>query len=205
MPPFITATSPFGTRERTHHSEEMIDMVNPVVKDIGSAARSAQDTAETTVAEMRNRVSELAKEVATIAEKRTRAAREMAADAADTGATELRRNIRKQPVVAMGVAVAAGAVLALLIVPRFSRPTPASRWDRWAPNVTKADFYDFADNIQRSVSRAANAAAAPVTPAFERMVDALSRADTSSMNSIVERLGGWFQKAQDKAKETVGR
>jgi ElaB/YqjD/DUF883 family membrane-anchored ribosome-binding protein len=179
-------------------------MVRPL-QEIGSAARSAQDTAETTLGELRDRVSELAKEVATIAEKRTRAARETVSDAAETGAAELRRNIRRQPVVAMGVAVAAGAVLALLVVPRFTRPTPRSRWDSWTPNVSKADFYDFADNIQRSVSRAASAAAAPVTPAFERMVDALSRADTSSVNSIVERLGGWFQKAQDKAKETVGR
>lgn len=177
-------------------------MVSPV-KEIGSAARSAQDSAETTLTELRDRISELTKEVASIAEKRTRAAREMASDAADAGAAELRRNIRRQPVVAMGVAVAAGAVLALLVVPRFGRAAPTSRWDSWTPNVTKADFYDFADNIQRSVSRAASAAAAPVTPAFERMVDALSRADTSSMNTIVDKLGGWFQKAQDKAKEAV--
>jgi hypothetical protein len=60
-----------------------------------------------------------------------------------------------------------------------------------------------ADNIQRSVSRAAHSAAAPVTPAFERMVDALSRTDTSSFNSFLDRAGSWFQKAQDKAKQKL--
>jgi ElaB/YqjD/DUF883 family membrane-anchored ribosome-binding protein len=181
-------------------------MVSPM-KDVSSVARSVQDTAETTIAELRDSVSALAKEVATIAERRTRAARETAVETAEVGAAELRRTIRRQPAVSMAVAAAAGAALALLIVPRFGRAAPTSRWDRWAPtwtpNVTRADLYDLADNIQRSVSRAAHSAAAPVTPAFERMVDALSRADSSSFNSILERAGTWFQKAQDKAKQKM--
>jgi ElaB/YqjD/DUF883 family membrane-anchored ribosome-binding protein len=173
------------------------------MKEVSSAARSVQDTAETTIAELRDSVSALAKEVATIAERRTRAAREAAYETAEAGTKELRRTIRRQPAVSMAVAAAAGAVLALLIVPRFGRSQPVSRWDRYAPNVTRADLYDLADNIQRSVSRAAHSAVAPVTPAFERMVDALSRADTSTFNSILDRAGSWFQKAQDKAKEKL--
>jgi ElaB/YqjD/DUF883 family membrane-anchored ribosome-binding protein len=179
-------------------------MVSPM-KEATSAARSVQDTAETTITELRDSISALAKEVATIAERRTRAARESAVETAEAGATELRRAIRRQPAVSMAVAAAAGAVLALLVVPRFGRSTTAavSRWDRYAPNVTRADLYDLADNIQRSVSRAAHSVAAPVTPAFERMVDALSRADTSTFNSILDRAGSWFQKAQDKAKQKM--
>lgn len=183
-------------------------MISPV-KEVSSAAQTAKDTAESTIAEMRETITSLAKEVATLAERRTRAARKGAIDAAETGTKELRSAIRRQPAVSMGVAIAAGAVLALLVVPRFGR-APQSRWDRWAPNVqswtpnvTRADLYDLADNIQRSVGRAASAAAAPVTPAFERMVDALSRADSSSMSTIVDKLGGWFQKAQDVAKDKL--
>ena len=97
-------------------------MISPV-KEFSSAARSAQDTAETTLAEMRDSVAALAKEVAEIAERRTRAARQTAIDTAEAGASELRRTIRRQPVLAMAVAAAAGAVLALLVVPRFSRPS----------------------------------------------------------------------------------
>jgi hypothetical protein len=177
-------------------------MVSPA-KDLSSAARSAQDAAETTIAELRETVASLAKDVADIAERRTRAVREGAVEAAEAGAKELRRTIRRQPAVSMAVAAAAGAVLALAIVPRFGRSAPPSRWDRWTPNVTRADLYDLADNIQRSVSRAASSAAAPITPAFERMVDALSRADTLTMNSIIEKASGWFQKAQEKAKQKV--
>jgi hypothetical protein len=106
----------------------------------------------------------------------------------------------------MAAAAAAGAVFALLVMPRFSRPSsPASRWDSWTPNITRADLHDFADNISRSVSRAAHSGTASITPAFERLVDALSRVDTgSSMNSLVDKASGWFQKAQDKAKEKMG-
>ena len=43
------------------------------------------------------------------------------------------------------------------------------------------------------------------TPAFERLVDALGRVDAgSSMSSLVDKANGWFQKAQDKAKEKLG-
>src|SRR5215813_7275453 len=96
--------------------EEARVMVSPV-KEVSSAVRTAQDTAETTIAELRDAVASLAKDVATIAEKRTRAVREGAADAADAGTKELRRQIRRQPAVSMAVAAAGGAILALLIVP----------------------------------------------------------------------------------------
>lgn len=180
-------------------------MVTPNVNEVGSTARSAAKAGEETLAELRDSVTAIAKEVAEIAEKRARMVRDTVVEGAETGASEARRAIRRQPVVAMGVAAAAGAALALLVVPRFSRPAP-SRWDRlerWAPNVTRADLYDLADNIQRSVSRAANAAAAPVAPAFERMVDALSRTDSSAVSSLLEKAGGWLGKAQEKAKEKL--
>ena len=105
---------------------------------------------------LRASVSALAKEVAEVAESRARAAAGKIGDAADAGTTELRRSIRSQPVLAMGVAAAAGALIALAVVPRRSHPRSA--WDRlpslekWSPNVTRSDLYDFADTIQRSVT-----------------------------------------------------
>ena len=84
-------------------------------------------------------------------------------------------------------------------------PRSSSRWDSWTPNITRSDLYDFADNIQRSVSRAAHSASAPITPAFERLVDAITRTDPSaSMDTIIDKASGWFQKAQDKAKQKMG-
>jgi hypothetical protein len=175
-------------------------MVSPV-KEVSPMSRTSE-VDESSLSELRASLAAIAKEVADVAERRTRAARESTIDAAEAGAAELRRTIRKQPAVSMAVAVAAGAMIALAVVPRF-RSAPPSR-QGWAPNITRADLHDFADTIQRSVSRAASAAAAPVTPAFERMVDALSRADTSTMSGLVDKMGGWFQKAQDKAKEKLG-
>ena len=60
-------------------------MVSPV-KEVSSAARSAQDFAESSIAELRATVTSLAKEVADVAERRTRAARHAAADTAEAGA-----------------------------------------------------------------------------------------------------------------------
>jgi ElaB/YqjD/DUF883 family membrane-anchored ribosome-binding protein len=174
------------------------------MKEVSSSSEPSQGSAETSLSELRDSVTALAKEVAAIAERRTRVARETASDAAEAGVAEVRRTIRRQPAVSMAVAAAAGAVLALAFVPRLRRPAAPSRWDSWTPNVTRSDLYDLADNIQRSVTRAASAAAAPVTPAFERMVDALSRTDTASMSSLFEKMGGWFQKAQEKAKDKLG-
>ena len=180
-------------------------MVSPV-KDISSAARSVQDSAESTLADLRDQVTQLAKEVSSIAERRTRA---IARNGCRYGRS---RRFGAAPYHSPsaghrhGGSGGAGAVLALLVMPRFSRPSsPASRWDSWTPNITRADLHDFADNISRSVSRAAHSGTASITPAFERLVDALSRVDTgSSMSSLVDKASGWFQKAQDKAKEKLG-
>lgn len=167
-----------------------------------SSTPHALEADESTLAELRASLASIAKEVADVAERRTRVVREGTVEAAEAGAAELRKTIRKQPAVSMFVAAAAGAIIALAVVPRFRAPAAHRR--SWTPNITRSDLYDLADNIQRSVSRAATAAAAPVTPAFERMVDALSRTDASAVNGLVEKLGGWLHKAQDKAKQTLG-
>lgn len=179
-------------------------MVSPV-KEVAPNARAssrlaaAQSSAEATLAELRDSVTSIAKDVASIAEKRTRAARGAVSDTAEAGASELRRSIRRQPVVAMAVAVGAGAIIALVLTPRSSRRPRASRWEG-----TRADLYDVADTIQRSLSRGAQSMPA-VIPTFERLIEAITRADPSaSMNSVVEKASSWFQKLQDKAKQKMG-
>ena len=176
-------------------------MASPMQEVSSPSHAPSQQAADTTLAELRSNVTAIAKEVAALAERRARIAGEAAAATAEAGVSQLRQGIREQPVVAVAIAAAVGALVALAVVPR-SRP--ASRWDRWTPNISRADFYELADNLQRSVSRAANAAAVPVAPAFERFVDALSRAEASSFNSVFEKVGGWLQKAQDKAKQKLG-
>jgi hypothetical protein len=176
----------------------MVSSVKDVSQSAGPSSRlaAAEGSVEATLADLRDSVTSIAKEIAAIAEKRTRGAR----DAAEAGASELRKTIRRQPALAMAVAVGAGAIFAFAVVPRFShKPITSRRWKDWMPPVTRADLYDMADNIQRSVSRAAHSIPA-VTPAFERLVDAITRTDpTASMSSVLEKASSWFQKLQARA------
>jgi len=180
-------------------------MVSPVkefgsAKENGAQGHSDEGVSVEMLAELRDSVASLAKEVATIAERRAIAARDMAA----AGADEVSGMIRRQPEFAMAVAVAAGAIVALLVVPRANRAR-SSRFERWLPHVTRADLQDMVDNIQRSVSRAASSATAPVAPTFERLLEGLAGIDSSSsVGSAFDKFGGWLQKAQAKARDKMG-
>ena len=183
-------------------------MIAPV-KDLSSNTAAPSTSSEAaTLAELRATVNEIARELSDVAEKRTRAAREHA----EAGAQALRGTIRSQPVIAMGVAAVAGALLAVMVVPRSRLSSNHNSWGRdnwagWTPSmpVSRADLYDVADGIQRSVSRAANAAQSiPVSSSLERFVDAISRIEPNvSLNSALEKAGGWFRKAQDRAESAV--
>jgi ElaB/YqjD/DUF883 family membrane-anchored ribosome-binding protein len=172
--------------------------VKDAVADRGRLSEVGKN--ETTLDELRKSVTEIANEVSKIAEKRARDVK----GAAQAGTSEVRRSIRRQPVLAMGIAAAAGAVLALTLVPRWggsrtgtARWTDASRWSGYVPQVTKTDLYDVADNIQRSVSRAS----APVASSFERLVDAFSKIESrETINDVVEKAGSWFQKMRTPSK-----
>jgi len=184
-------------------------MASPAKEAGPSKETSVQDQLHGSVSpealtELRDSVASLAKEVATIAERRAKAAGSAASKAVEAGADELSGMIRRQPELSMAVAAAAGAIIALLVVPR-SRHTHSSRFQSWLPHVTRSDLQDMADNIQRSVSRAASSAAAPVTPTFERLLETIAGVDPSpSIGSAFDKIGGWLQKAQTKAKDKIG-
>jgi hypothetical protein len=160
--------------------------------------------ADGTLAELRNSVTEIAKDISRVAEARARAAQ----DVAEKGTATLRRGIRQQPVLALGIAALAGAVLAVAVVPRGSR-SRASRWDSWVPNmphmpsVTRADLYEFADNLQRSVARTASNV--PLTSTLERLADAVTRMDQGAgVSTALEKVGSWMQKVQAAATPKKG-
>lgn len=108
------------------------------------------------------------------------------------GIDTLRNAIHRQPAVAMGFALLAGAAIALIAVPSFGRRTPP-RWDGWMPSISRAELYDFADQVQRGGMRAANSV--PVGSWLERLADAFSRVEPSaSLNATIEKIGSWFEK-----------
>ncbi len=177
--------------------------VKDMTIDRGATGVPASGSDEFTLAELRKSVVAIAEEVSKIAEKRTRAARQTAQDGTDA----VRGSIRRNPMIAMGVATGAGALLALLVVPRnaLHMRKRSSSWSDWTPHmphVTRADLYDVADSIQRSVSRATNAV--PLTSTFERLVEAVSKAEPSaSLNTIIDKAGSWLQKAKNTASSQI--
>ena len=171
-------------------------MVAPVQEVRREAPSSSSD--DWTLEEMRERVAAIAEDLKKVVEARSYAAKEQAQD----GVKALRKGIRRQPALAMGIATVAGATLALIAVPRLGRRAPVSRWDAWVPSmpsVTRADLYDFAHNMQTSALRAANSV--PLTSSLERLVDAVSKVEPgSSLTSAIEKAGNWLQKMRTAAK-----
>ena len=99
-------------------------------------AQQGAKSGDSTLADLRKSVTAISEELATIAERRTRALRE----GTEAGAAELRKAIRRQPVLAMGVAAVAGALLAIAVVPRFGARPPRSRFD--GLDVAYAEYAD---------------------------------------------------------------
>ena len=172
-------------------------MVSPVQEASKDAPSSSSD--DWTLDELRSSVASIADDLKKVVEARGQAAKEQAQD----GVKALRKGIRRQPAIAMAIATAAGAVLAVIAVPRFGRRAPVSRWDTWMPSmpsVTRADLYDFAHNMQNSALRAAKSV--PLTSSLERLVDAVSKVEPgASLTSAFEKASGWIQKMLTAAKD----
>jgi ElaB/YqjD/DUF883 family membrane-anchored ribosome-binding protein len=165
------------------------------VQDAREDVPSSSSSDHWTLDELRSSVASIADDLKKVVETRGQAAK----DQAQLGVKALRKGIRRQPGMAMAIATAAGAILALIAVPRFGRRAPASRWDAWVPSmpslpsITRADLYDFAQNMQNSALRAANSV--PLTSSLERLVDAVSKAEPgASLTSAIEKASDWIQK-----------
>jgi ElaB/YqjD/DUF883 family membrane-anchored ribosome-binding protein len=157
----------------------------PLVHELPKTSNN--DTDASALAEMRERLNEITSDLTKVAERRTRAARE----SVEAGADNMRATIRRQPVVSVGVAALAGALIAVLVVPRASPTRQTSRWSDWSP-VSRADLHEFADTVQRTMTRSMNAV--PVTSSLERLVEAVSKVDNSAgISSAMEKIGTWLQ------------
>lgn len=161
---------------------------------VSAPAYGSKDT-ESTIAELRKSVGAIGEQLQVVVEKRGRQLKR----GADAGADSLRRSIRRQPVLAVGVATLAGALLAIAVAPRAFRGHSASHW-HWNSPISRADLHELADSIQRSVARVAGNV--PLTSSLERMVDAITtaRAETpAAFNVLAERVGAWLRRAQSSA------
>jgi len=156
---------------------------------------SPSGSAETTLAELRNRVSEIADDLAQVAERRAGDVKQ----AAQAGTSEVRRTIRRQPLISMGVAALTGAVLAVLLAPRFGRSQEGSRWADWSP-VTRADLHGMADSLQRSMAQSMNSI--PMTSVLERLAQGLAKVDSNvGVTSALDKIGAWLETRANAAKK----
>jgi hypothetical protein len=153
----------------------------------GATHTLARDGEASALAELRKTVSAIGDELSTVIETRSRALKK----GAEAGANSLRRSIRRQPAAAMGVATLAGAVLAVVVMPRRDPTRRASRWTEWSP-ITRADLHDVGDRVQRSLARATNAA--PLTSSLERLIEAMGRVESKeTFNKMLQKTGTWLQ------------
>ncbi len=162
-------------------------LVTPLPRrDNGSDAGSAD---QDRLAELR---SELATLQQTIAGMTSNAAAEL--ERLGTQSTRsLRSSIEAQPWMSIGVAAAAGALLALAIVPRRSRGF----------NYADAASYnarDMADAVRRA---ARSIDTQPITSRFERLVDSISSIDTAALTSspAYDAAKNWLQNLVSAARK----
>lgn len=157
----------------------------------------ALSSSEASFADLRETVASIADDLKQVVEVRGRAAKEQA----EEGVQSLREAIRRQPALAIAVALLAGAALALIAAPSTARRSQS----RWAslipsmPSVTRADLYDFAEAIQRKTVQAASSI--PLASSLERVADALSKVEPSALSSAFEKFGSWFQQMRTAHKQ----
>lgn len=160
----------------------------------GHVVASASSTPS--LEDLRKDVTALVETVRTVAERRARAVQEHA----DAGLMALRREVRRHPTAAVGLAALGGALLAIALVPRFE----AKRTPRSAFAATRADVYDLADEIQSSIRRAVQATGAPLTASLNKVVDAVTSVDAkSSLTPLLERAMSWIERSRSAVAAKV--
>ena len=148
-------------------------------------------------AELRESVASIADELKQLAEGRARAAKEYG----EEGVQNLRKAIHRQPALAMGIALVAGAALALVAVPSGGRRSSyrSGGWMPSIPSISRADLYEFADAIQRKAVQATHSV--PVTSSLERLADAVSKLEPSALSSAFGKLSDLIQKTRTSVRD----
>lgn len=143
-------------------------LVTPLPR--GSSSSDTMPIDASRLSELRDELANLAQTVAGITATRVAEVERLATG----GAENLRSNIEARPWTSLGVAAAAGALLAMAIMPKR---TERFRYDG-------AAAYN-AENITAAVRRAVahGVDSQPITSRLERVVEAISRIDASAVTS----------------------
>lgn len=142
-------------------------LVTPLPRGNGTNDPKAID--HTRIAELRDELSELTDLISSLTAKRLAQVEKLASD----GTAALRSNIETQPWASMAIAAAAGALLAVAIVPKSSRGF----------RYYNAATYNVDDIVASARRAAARVDTQPMTSRLERLVDSISSIDPAVVTS----------------------
>ena len=140
-----------------------IPLVTPLPR--GNGIHEGKSVDESRISELRDELSLLSGTIASITAERLATMEKMAAD----GTSNLRSSIVAQPWAAIGIAAAAGALLALVTIPK------SSRGFKYHDVAT----YNTDDMLASARRAAARVDTQPITSRLERLVDSISNIDPS--------------------------
>jgi hypothetical protein len=144
-----------------------LPLVTPLPR--GNGIHDGKPIDHSRITELREELSVLTETIASLTAKRVAQVEKMASE----GTATLRSSIETRPWTAMGISVAAGALLAVITIPKSSRGF----------RYNEAASYN-ADDIAASVRRAASRVdTQPITSRLERLVDSISNIDPSVLTS----------------------
>ncbi len=145
-----------------------LPLVTPLPRGSNASDTTPIDAAR--VAELRDELSSLAQTIAGMTAARVADVERLAAG----GAENLRSNIEARPWASLGMAAAAGALLAVAIMPKRTgqfRYNDATTYN--AENITAA--------VRRAVAHGVDTQ--PITSRLERVVEAISKIDASAVTA----------------------
>jgi hypothetical protein len=144
-----------------------VPLVTPLQR--GNGIHEGKPIDQSRISELRGELSILTDTIADMTAKRLAQVEKLASE----GTATLRSNIETRPWAAMGIAAAAGALLAVVTTPKSSRGF----------RYNDAPSYN-ADDIAASVRRAAaRVDIQPITSRLERLIDSISSIDPSVLTS----------------------
>jgi ElaB/YqjD/DUF883 family membrane-anchored ribosome-binding protein len=165
-----------------------LPLVTPLSR--GNGVDDAKSNNHSRISELRVEFADLAQSVSDIAALRVAQAEQLAVE----GTATLRSNIEARPFAAVGIAAAAGALLAVAVVPRKSR---GFRYN----DSASYNANDIEATVRRAISRGVDTQ--PITTRLERLVDSISSIDPSALTSspAYDTAKTWLQAAVNSLRK----
>lgn len=157
-----------------------LPLVTPLPRGSGTIDTARNDHSR--ISELRDELTSLAQTIADLSENRVAEIERLSA----RGAENLRANIVARPWASLGVAAAAGAILAVAILPKRTgnfRYNDAATYN--TDNITAA--------VRRAVARGVDSQ--PITSRLDKLIESISSIDASAITAspAYDTVKAWLQ------------